>query len=123
MNALKKIIPFLVVVFCIFSSNVSPAFAVKVVFPSAARLQPIPLSVYPNISGNINASTGPSYENQQPPTQSVVTNSVYQTQTNNIVQQTASTTETNQSISFWPIVFLSGVVLIVVAVIVFFWLF
>jgi hypothetical protein len=60
MNA--KTILILVVIFLLHASNVLAAQ--KAVFPNSSALQPVPIYVHPNISGNISSHSSPAQKQQ-----------------------------------------------------------
>src|ERR1035437_9633257 len=52
----------LVALLCLACLSASPALASKAVFPDNTKLQPIPVYVHPNVSGNVDSHLVPAYQ-------------------------------------------------------------
>ncbi len=85
--------------------------------PDNAKLQPIPVHVYPNISGNANAKVGSGYQNSGAASEVVAKSAIEETSSTNVDNQKNSSTSSG---IFWPIFYLAIAFLIATVLIIFY---
>ena len=88
-----------------------------ILVPDNKKLQPIPVHVYPDVSGNVNSKAGPNFQNS-PTLNGSATTYTEETRPSNATAQS----QTNSNFwpgFFWPIIF--GAIFII-AIILFYWI-